>query len=120
MSQLSQAVSINPYFRVHEGKMEAAKGLMQRMVSNTTPEEKCLYYDFSINANEVFCREAYINAEGLLTHVSRVQPILEEFLQIADVIRIELHGPAAELEKLKVPMADLNPAYFVHECGVVR
>ena len=120
MSQLSQAVSINPYFKVHEGQMEKAKGLLRRMVSNTTPEEACLYYDFSINGDEVFCREAYIGAEGLLTHISRVQPILEEFLQIADVIRVELHGPAAELEKLKAPMADLNPAYFVHECGVVR
>ena len=118
--ELSQAVSIHPYFKVHSGQMEAAKAILRRMVENTMPEAKCLYYDFTINGDEVFCREAYIGADGLLEHISSVNPILSEFLQIADVTRVELHGPAEELEKLKEPMAALNPTYFVHECGVLR
>lgn len=118
--ELSQAVSIHPYFKVHSGQMEAAKAILRRMVENTMPEAKCLYYDFTINGDEVFCREAYIGADGLLEHIASVNPILSEFLQIADVTRVELHGPAEELEKLKEPMAALNPTYFVHECGVLR
>lgn len=118
--ELSQAVSIHPYFTVHPGQMEAAKALLRRMVANTVPEAKCLYYDFTINGHEVFCREAYNDADGLLEHLGRVNPILGEFLKIADVARVEVHGPARELEKLKDALADLNPAYFVHDCGVVR
>jgi hypothetical protein len=36
------------------------------------------------------------------------------------VTRVEVHGPAAELEKLKGPLADLKPAWFVYECGIGR
>lgn len=118
--ELSQAVSIHPYFKVHSGQMEAAKVILRRMVANTVPEAKCLYYDFTINDDVIFCREAYIGAEGLLEHIASVDPILAEFLQIADVARLELHGPAEELEKLKEPLAALNPTYFVHDCGVLR
>ncbi len=118
--ELSQAVSIHPYFAVHPGQMEAAKAILRRMVANTMPEDKCLYYDFTINGDEVFCREAYSGADGLLEHLTRVNPILSEFLKIADVARLEVHGPAEELEKLKDTLADLNPAYFAHDCGVVR
>jgi hypothetical protein len=32
---------------------------------------------------------------------------------MAELIRIEVHGPAAELEKLKAPLAHLNPTWFV-------
>jgi len=30
----------------------------------------------------------------------------------ADLTRVEVHGPATELEKLKKPLAHLNPAWF--------
>jgi hypothetical protein len=33
-------------------------------------------------------------------------------LTIVDLTRLEVHGPAAELEKLKAPLAHLNPAWF--------
>ena len=39
---------------------------------------------------------------------------------IADLTRIEVHGPAEELEKLKPTLDDLNPEYFICECGIGR
>ena len=36
-------------------------------------------------------------------------------MKIADLARVEVHGPAAELEKLKEPLAHLTPAWFVLE-----
>jgi hypothetical protein len=41
-------------------------------------------------------------------------------LKVADLIRIEVHGPAEELEKLKAPMAHLNPAWFTLEANLSR
>ena len=38
--------------------------------------------------------------------------MLEQALAMADLIRIEVHGPAAELAKLKEPLAHLKPAWF--------
>jgi hypothetical protein len=36
-------------------------------------------------------------------------------LAMADLTRVEVHGPAAELDKLKGPLAHLNPAWFETE-----
>jgi hypothetical protein len=50
---------------------------------------------------------------GLLAHLENVGTLLGEMLKIADLTRVEVHGLAEELEKLKGPLAHLNPAWFV-------
>jgi hypothetical protein len=46
-------------------------------------------------------------------HLDNVSAMLAQALTMAELVRIEVHGPAAELEKLKEPLAELNPAGFV-------
>jgi len=116
----SSVVSIHPYFRVKPGKLAEAKAKLPEFVTKTSPEAGNLYYDFTIHDEVVFCREAYAGAEGLLKHLENVGTLLGELLALADVIRVEVHGSAAELEKLKGPLAGLKPEWFVFECGVVR
>jgi hypothetical protein len=41
-------------------------------------------------------------------------------LKVADLTRVEVHGPAQELEKLKRPLAHLNPAWFTLEARVTK
>jgi hypothetical protein len=41
-------------------------------------------------------------------------------LTVADLTRVEVHGPSAELEKLKEPLAHLNPAWFTIQCSVKK
>jgi quinol monooxygenase YgiN len=113
-------VSLHPYFRVQPGKLEAARALLPRFVEKTATEAKVLHYEFTMNGEEIFCREAYADAEGVLAHLSNVGELLSEMLQNAELIRIELHGPAEELEKLKGPLAHLNAAWFVRVAGLER
>jgi quinol monooxygenase YgiN len=113
MKSLSNFTSLHPYFKVHPGKLEAFKAGFGAFVEKTASEEKNLFYGFTINGDEVFCREGYSDAEGLLAHLENIGALLAEALKIADLIRIEVHGPAAELEKLRTPLAHLNPAWFV-------
>lgn len=115
MSALSNFVSLHPYFRAHPGKLDVIKAMLPRFVEKIGGEKACLFYEFTLNGNELFCREAYENAEGLLAHVENVGPLLTEVMKIADLTRIEVHGPPAELEKLKTPLAHLNPKWFVVE-----
>jgi quinol monooxygenase YgiN len=112
MSALAKFVSLHPYFKIHAGKQDAIKALLPRLVEKTATEKAMLFYEFTMNGDELFCREAYKNAEELLAHLDNVGALLAEALKIADVTRIEVHGPATELEKLKKPMAHLNPAFF--------
>lgn len=112
MSTLSNFVSLHPYFKAHPGKLEAIKAAMPAFVDKTKAEQKNLFYEFSVKGDEVFCREGYTDAEGLLAHLDNVGAMLAEALKIADLVRLEVHGPAAELEKLKGPLAHLNPTWF--------
>jgi hypothetical protein len=45
---------------------------------------------------------------------------LAEFLKLVDVVRVEVHGSAEDLAKLKEPLAGLKPEWYVFDCGVVR
>ena len=100
--------------------MDRFRGLCERFVSATEPEPKCLYYGFTFHADTVHCREAYDDAESLLAHLSNVGPLLTEALTIAQLTRLEIHGAAEELAKLKEPLSNLAPTYFTLEYGIRR
>ncbi len=117
---MSNVVSIHPYFQVRAGNLEAAKALLPRFIERTSTEPLCLQYDFTINDHQVFCRESYAGAEGALAHLANVQEILAEMLALSELVRLEIHGPAAELDPLRGPLAALNPAWFTYECGLPR
>ena len=120
MSQLSQAVSIHPYFKVNEGQRSAFKALMTKFVERTATEDTCLYYDFSISGDQVYCREAYVGAAGVLNHLENVNACIEEALTISELYRIEIHGPGEEIDKLREPLAELNPEFYTIITGVTK
>jgi len=113
MSAISNFVSLHPYFKVRPGKLEAFKAGLPAFVDKTKTEKKNLFYDFTFNGDEVLCREGYTDAEGLLAHLQNVDALFKEALKIADLTRLEVHGPAQELDKLKAPLAELKPVWFV-------
>lgn len=100
--------------------MDQFKALCEQFMSITAEEPKCVYYGFSFNADNVHCREAYDDAEGLLTHLTHVGAVLNEALKISQITRLEVHGIAEELERVKEPLAHLGPSYFVLAYGIRR
>ena len=112
--------TIVPYFKVSNGKLDAFKELCEQFVDKTNSESKCLYYGFSFDGNQAHCREGYEDAEGVLAHLENVGSLLEEALKIADLIRLEIHGPEEELAKLREPLANLKPQFFILEYGFRR
>jgi hypothetical protein len=109
----SNFVSIHPYFKAHPGKIEMFKAGLPEFRGKTATEENNLFYDFTVNGDEVFCREGYAGGEAALAHLENVGALLSEAFKIADLTRLEVHGPAAELDKLRGPLAHLKPAWFV-------
>jgi hypothetical protein len=120
MATQDRNVSIHPYFKVSDGKLDTFRELCEQFVAVTAKEPKCLYYGFSFHGDEVHCREGYEGAEALLSHLTNVGPLLGEALKIASLTRLELHGVEEELAKLRGPLADLNPTYFTLEYGIRR
>ena len=120
MTTQDNCCSLHPYFKVHEGKLDAFKTLCEQFVEMTDSEDKCLYYGFSFDGDEVYCREGYVGAEGVLAHIENVSNALQEALTIAELTRLEVHGPESELEKLRGPLAAFNPQFFSLEYGFRR
>lgn len=120
MSAPDTCCGLVPYFKVHAGKLAEFKALVPRFVEKTKSEPKCLYYAFSFDDEQAHCREGYADADGILAHLENVGAILGEALKIADLTRLEVHAPAAEIEKLREPLKGLNPQYFVLDTGFRR
>src|SRR5262245_21715499 len=112
--------TIVPYFKVHAGKLDAVKALCGQFIERTKNEPKCLYYGFSFDGDHMHCREAYADADGALAHLENVGGLLQEVLAIADLTRLEIHGPSDELAKLRAPLADFKPQFFTLEMGFRR
>jgi quinol monooxygenase YgiN len=117
MSSKDSCVTIVPYFKVKDGKMNEFKDLCRRFVDKTKSESGCLYYGFGFNGNRVHCREGYKNAEGLLTHLNNVGELIKETGLYADTEILEIHGTESELAKLRKPLEGMSAQYFVLEMG---
>lgn len=120
MSTQDTCCTIVPYFKVLPGNMAAFENLTERFVAQTSSEPKCLYYGFSFCGDQAFCREGYIDAEGVLAHLENVGTLLQEALKLAELTRLEIHGPETELAKLRGPLAALKPQFFTLKCGFRR
>lgn len=112
--------SIVPYFEVHADKLDEFKANCRKFIERTETEPNCLYYGFSFDGDQVHCREGYADAESLLHHLDNVGALLKETLKIADLTRLEIHGPEDQIELLRAPLAGLNPQFFTLRYGFRR
>ena len=109
-----------PYFLVRDGELDAFKALGERMVEKTRGEDAVLFYGYSFSGQRAHCREGYRDAAGILAHMENVGELLGQALEIAEIERLEVHAPAAEIAALEEPMKALSPTFFVMETGFRR
>ncbi len=120
MTTQDRCCTIAPYFKIQKGQVEAFKDLCEKLIERTRKEYKCLYYGFSFDGDQAHCREGYEDAEGLLAHLENVGDLLEAILKISELTRLEVHSTEEELAKLRKPLADLAPQFFIMEYGFRR
>src|SRR5438552_4020758 len=101
MGTLANFVSLHPYFKVHPGRLEAVKAGFPRFVQKTATEKKNLFYGFTVNGDKIFFREGYTDAGAILAHLDNVDALLAEMLTMADLTRVEVHGPGGRAGKIK-------------------
>ena len=114
-----RCVTIQPYFAIKEGKKDEVRSYLEKFVELTKSEKDCLYYGFSLCDDKMHCREGYADGDGALAHLNNVGPLLQELLGsgMAELTDLQIHGPEKELAKLREPLADLKPSYWVLEYG---
>ena len=120
MATDDRCCTVVPYFKVHEGRMDDFRANSEACVERAANEPACLFYGFSFDGDEVHCREGYDGAGGVLAHLENIGDLLEKALSMADLTRLEIHGPEEELASLREPLADLSPRFFTLEYGFRR
>jgi quinol monooxygenase YgiN len=118
--QPDRVCTLVPYFEIADGQLAAFQALGPRFVERTRTESGCVHYAFSYSGQQAHCREGYDDAAAVLAHLENVGALLQEALKIAKITRLEVHGPAAELDKLRAPLAGLSPQWFVLDEGGIR
>ena len=120
MFKTDTCCTLVPYFEIQDGQLAAFKALGPQFVARTRTEPGCVHYAFSFNGDVAHCREGYDDASAVLAHLDNVGALLQETLKIAQLTQLEVHGPAGELDKLRGPMAALNPKWFTLDEGGIR
>lgn len=65
-------------------------------------------------------REDYENADAVIQHMTVGQHIYESTRSLVDITGVEIHGPAAELDKLRDLFGDMSPRFYITEYGFRR
>jgi len=110
-------VTLCPYFRLNDCKK--FKQIWQQDFRNFAHKSDCVHYSFGFTTDgRAHCREAYKNAEAVLQHLADVDTPLKAVLNgPAELERLEVHGPKAEIDKLVEPLTPFNCKFFVSEWG---
>ena len=113
----SNFVSLHPDLKVHPGNLDTVRTLLLRFVEKTV-NERGIFSTGSVST-AMKCSAAKVTKapKALLRISTMLGALLSEMLKVADLTRVELHGPAYDLEKLKRPLAHMNPAWFALEAA---
>merc|ERR1712159_174596 len=115
--------TLAPYFKLKDAAK--FKELWQADYAKFAHKEDCVHYAFCFTEDDsrAHCREAYPNAEKLLQHIGDVGGTFHPneggciHPDVAELEKLEIHGPAEELEKMKEPLKDLPVTYYACEWG---
>ncbi len=118
MKPIHRSVSLHPYFKVHPGHLDAVKDLLREFVARTRTEEKVLYYEFTLDGDMVFCREAYTDGDGTLAHLANVTEQLGKMLQHASVARLEGLRSCHRTGQAQGPLGAFIRPVRVRKCGL--
>merc|ERR1711861_108545 len=109
-------MTIQPTFTVSDWAV--AEPIMAEFVEATKKETGCIYYGWTRNDDKLFCREAYVDAAASLAHLENIGALVGKLLESAATLdQIELHGPAAEVEKCKEKMDGFGTTYWQIDSG---
>jgi len=113
-------VSLSPYFKLKD--VAKFKEIWKAAYDSFAHIQNCLHYAFTFHTAAdgtvyAHCREAYTSAATVLQRLADIDGPLQAALEVAELERLEVHGPAAEVEQLKEALTPLGCKFFVTEWG---
>ena len=105
---------------VNEGKADAVKPLLDRMVAATQADEPgALVYDYMGFGDQVHIVERYADNAASMTHMGNFgAKFAGEFLETFTITSVTVYGPAGD--DLKQGLAPFSPTYLTEISGFAR
>ena len=99
-----------------EGKAEP---VLTNLAAKTKTERGCVYYGWTKAGDTLFCREGYLDSDAVLAHIRNLATCTG-LTGCTKLRRLELHGPPAQLEKLRDTAAQMGAQCFERHSGFQR
>jgi len=111
-------VTLVGYFNIRPGNAGHFRASCEEMVALRAREPGHLASAYSFDGDaDATSREDYESAAAVMRHMEVGQHIHERTRNLVEVTGVEIHGPAAELGKLRDLFGDLSPRSYVTEFG---
>lgn len=111
-------VSVIGYFSIPAAHAKAFRQNCADMIALREQESGHLASAYSFGADgTAVSREDYDSADAVIRHLELGSHIFESTQTLVTITGVELHGPEAELEKLKNLFSGMPPKTYVTEFG---
>ena len=112
--------SLQPSFTVAD--WDAAAPLLERCVALVRAEKGCAFHGWTRSGDTLSCRQAYLNAAGVLAHLESVEPLVDRLLDsgAATLTGVSVQGPPTRLDEVEAALADYHgraPHFYALDAG---
>jgi hypothetical protein len=102
---------INPYFRVTS--WPKARPLMAEFEELCIREPSFSHFGWTRSGDELLWRTAFADVDTMLTSFRSLSPLIDKMLEgAATMDRVEVHGPAAALDRIRQKTSQLGASYI--------
>lgn len=107
--------TMTPHYTIKD--WNTARPLMQALLNKSNMEPGCTYYGWAKAGDKLHSRETFVDGAALEAHVAATRPLMDALVKTDAVAldRLELTGPATEMDKVKPLLEDLSPEYLALE-----
>merc|ERR1711959_60409 len=121
MGENDSVCHLYPYFKLRQPEKfkEIWYGAFPDTKANQAAEKSYQYaFSFEPTTDVAPGRESYGDADGILLHLKNVETPLKAVLNgPAELLRLEVHAPASEVEKLRPALEPLGCQFFTTGWG---
>ena len=103
MSLDTSIVSIDPHFTIKVGKMDQCIALLEEILLQTKSKKPdCLFFNITkCSSDKAYLREADRDGAAALFNLKNMGNMIPKLFEAVD-IKVQVQGPAKEIEPLKV------------------
>ena len=119
---MSTRVYFHLTIKIHEGKVEAFRKIVDEMTALTKEEPGALGYEWYLSADDTSCRlvETYADQAAVMAHITgtAVRDVLPQLLQVSSITSFGVYGdPGAEAG---ASLTAAGAEVFQQIAGIVR